>query len=517
MKSGQQPRLEVGMIYYQLFFIVLNTCIFAACQTLIAEDFAGPSFHPLPGMNSETDEQSVSENLSKGPLLFLGAVSCSSSNCHGSFKSTAPLSSLSYTIWQRHDPHAQAYRTLTSERSQRIAEKLKLESPAEKSAVCLNCHAAPQSGYEISESISNETNLEFVSNGVSCEACHGQAVKWLEPHRSYAWNSSLWNVSRKNETGFKQLKSTVIRAETCASCHIGSAGRDVNHDLIAAGHPRLLFEYTSYMDLYAQQAAHWDIARDKKRSDGINSNQAADHALNSWAIGQLVCSSHVQKLLHQRLENSKAVWPELAEYSCYSCHHDLSRSESPAPNWRQAASDPKKGSIARAEFYSLFDRVILESTGLDTDIDSLSKLELLNTQVDQMKPQHRDQMLELSASVSDQLDLRIQQYLSEPKNLVELRKNVLSDLLKQEHLQSIQSWDVATQYFLALSQLQTESFDSQQHSQSLMALQTIRANLAFPTLQLDHPENQQTHLINSPQWDSPHPLLIIRHELKSLR
>ncbi len=504
---------------FQLIIIAFFASLLSAGHFLIAEDFSGPSLNPLPVFHAQPTpaRHDVSENLSQGPLLYLGAVSCSSSNCHGSVKANAPLSSLSYTIWKRQDPHAQAYRTLTSDRSKKIAEKLQLEAPAEKSAICINCHAAPQNIYEVSNSTSNSSNLEFVSNGVSCEACHGQAAKWLEPHRSYAWNSPLWNESRKSKTGFKQLKSTLIRAETCASCHIGSAGRDVNHELIAAGHPRLLFEYTSYMDLYAQQAAHWDIEKDHKRSDGNNSTESADHALNSWAIGQLVCSSQVQKLLHHRSENPNAVWPELAEYSCYSCHHDLSRTESPDPNWRQKAFATITRPFVRSEFYSLFNRAILESAGLKVGHDSMSKLESLNIQVCQMKPQHRDQINELSDSVSNQLDLQIQQYISQTKDLDQLRKNILSNLLNQDRVDSIQSWDVATQYFLALSPLNADLLNSQQKMQSLRALLTIRSNLAFPSFEVDRPGTQQIYLINSPQWNSPVPLLKIQHEIESLQ
>jgi hypothetical protein len=98
---------------------------------------------------------------------------------------------------------------------------------------------------------------------------------------------------------------------------------DMNHDLIAAGHPRLNFEYSSYLAAYPK---HW-----KEKS-----TDRADFEAKSWAIGQLVTARAVLRLMADRAIASKdgfvrippapvAIWPELSEYECFSCHHELTK------------------------------------------------------------------------------------------------------------------------------------------------------------------------------------------------
>ncbi len=45
---------------------------------------------------------------------------------------------------------------------------------------------------------------------------------------------------------------------------------EVDHDLIAAGHPALRFEFATY---FANLPPHWDVARDKKAN---SSDDCAD-------------------------------------------------------------------------------------------------------------------------------------------------------------------------------------------------------------------------------------------------
>ena len=95
----------------------------------------------------------------------------------------------------------------------------------------------------------------------------------------------------------------------------------MNHDLIAAGHPRLNFEYASYMASYPK---HWN----ERTTD------PADFEAKSWVIGQVVTARAVLQLLADRALASQpgavrkapapeAVWPEFSEYECFSCHHGL--------------------------------------------------------------------------------------------------------------------------------------------------------------------------------------------------
>jgi hypothetical protein len=86
--------------------------------------------------------------------------------------------------------------------------------------------------------------------------------------------------------------------------------------LIAAGHPRLNFESTTF---HAQPSyrKHW-----------TESLPQGDFDLRSWVIGQAVNLRSTTALLISRAEKAEAdlpesVWPEYAGYSCTSCHRSL--------------------------------------------------------------------------------------------------------------------------------------------------------------------------------------------------
>src|SRR5437762_7107038 len=78
------------------------------------------------------------------------------------------------------DKHSRSYQALLGDVGERMALILKLGAKAEEAPKCLACHAlnpAPEQrgrAFEISE-------------GVSCENCHGPASAWLGPHTTRAW------------------------------------------------------------------------------------------------------------------------------------------------------------------------------------------------------------------------------------------------------------------------------------------------------------------------------------------
>src|SRR5262249_25445497 len=89
----------------------------------------------------------------------------------------------------------------------------------------------------------------------------------------------------------------------------GIGVRDMNHDMIAAGHPRLNFEFAGY---FAQLPPHWN--------EVVRPRDSAFFA-RAWAIGQLVSAEAALGLLQYRAQ--QPAWPELAEFACYACHHGL--------------------------------------------------------------------------------------------------------------------------------------------------------------------------------------------------
>src|ERR1700676_5588352 len=108
---------------------------------------------------------------------YIGPGSCAATSCHGSVKPVADSRILQteYTTWILKDKHSRAYQALTGDVGERMARILKLGAKAEESPKCLACHAlytAPEQrgrAFEISE-------------GVSCENCHGPAQAWLGQH-----------------------------------------------------------------------------------------------------------------------------------------------------------------------------------------------------------------------------------------------------------------------------------------------------------------------------------------------
>ena len=87
------------------------------------------------------------------------------------------------------------------------------------------------------------------------------------------------------------MKDLGNRARACTDCHVGGDRAEVNHDLIAAGHPALLFENSSFLDRY-RPYQHWSEAEDRRRHPAFE--------VETWAVGQVVSGKAAMKLLAAR-------------------------------------------------------------------------------------------------------------------------------------------------------------------------------------------------------------------------
>src|SRR5262249_2763134 len=100
-----------------------------------------------------------------------------------------------------------------------------------------------------------------------------------------------------------------------------NATKEVNHDLIAAGHPRLNFEMGGYHGIYNK---HWN---DRNYATNPAKNQPADFEARLWLLGQLTAAQAALELTESRAANAnKAIqqpWPGFAECGCSPCHKDL--------------------------------------------------------------------------------------------------------------------------------------------------------------------------------------------------
>jgi hypothetical protein len=240
---------------------------------------------------------------------YVGPGSCSAVACHGGIRArdTTKVLQNEYSTWITSDKHAHAYTALTEPLGKQMAAILKI-GPAEKAQRCLVCHAVsvPQS----------EHAREFdVAEGVSCESCHGPASAWIGPHiQPTAKHADMVRL------GLVDNKDLAKRTERCLTCHLGAPGLNVDHELIAAGHPDLKFELDSYM---AVQPVHWV----EHGPNGAPVDQL--FGVRAWAVGEAV---EVQQSMIRVARHAKAgPWPEFSEMDCMTCHHSLTGPQS----WRQ--------------------------------------------------------------------------------------------------------------------------------------------------------------------------------------
>ena len=268
---------------------------------------------------------------------YVGTLSCSSVSCHGRTEARRGAGSAArneFVTWSHFDPHARAAATIASPAFHEILERLgAVRDGAWNLAVyarCAQCHDPQHESLAPPTATVPRTHLasdNINPRGIGCESCHGPAEKWLAKHFER-------NVTRDDLSalGMVRTKDLATRGGMCAECHVGSASRDMNHDMIAAGHPALRFELVTYHD---QLAKHWDDAGERLATP--------EFTAQLWAAGQLADASATLQLSGARAARAATksaaasadhpaaadtlglvpVWPEFAEYNCLSCHQPL--------------------------------------------------------------------------------------------------------------------------------------------------------------------------------------------------
>ncbi len=364
---------------------------------------------------------------------LLGTNSCAAGSCHGGARLSEGRSFAAYQIWIRKDPHAVAYEVLSNERSSRMMALLyaKADGPpphATKDTRCLNCHVTT----ETTGGIPTLPPPHAVADGVGCESCHGPAKKWLGPHSTFEWKSL--SAETKNSLGFVDTTADLVgRARLCTQCHVGSAGRDVNHDLIAAGHPRLDFEFSAY---HANLPKHWDVnSLQSAEKKDIETDPAFE--AKAWSTGQLVTAQTSLRLLQYRTEEPQP-WPELSEYACFSCHHDLKEK-----SWYQA----KRKSTGRLSWgtwnYGTFQ-------ALTQDVEATRQFESLRHTLEGSIADRRE-VRRLAGDLDSVLDKLIEQESDRDYSRQGLDKLALQMIVKSRQGDlPASSWDQTAQLYLAV-------------------------------------------------------------------
>jgi Cytochrome c554 and c-prime len=460
----------------------------------------------LLGRHSKPPAALTSATVAAAPApmpapVYRGVAGCAGRACHGGPQTgDALFVRKAASHWLAFDKHADAYAVLCTPRSQQMIAKLTDEPnpiPAHRDARCLACHTIPQTVYAAGDAQAvalDEATLALRRDGVGCEACHGSSRGWIDAHQTNAW--AIDRRANYKRQGMTWLSDYLTRAAVCTGCHVGAAAnstehlplRDVNHDLIAAGHPRLSFELVSYQEALPP---HWA--------------EPPSEEMRLWLAGQRRTAEAALDLLQDRA--TRGPWPEFAESDCFACHHDLA-----AKSWRQETPDYSKrrapGSVPW-NYWSVsrpFEALLRQSA----DGDGVKVIEDLRIAMSQPKPD----VQEVRAKAKGGQSLLRTKYntLAAFGDDLHGKLTLASALPDDADAMGLGNlgWDDAVQYYLLLAVLrQTKPAGDER-----MAIDTKLSELGQ---QLSLPRDRETS--NSPQTFRREDVTGqgLRHELDELR
>lgn len=393
---------------------------------------------------------------------YVGAGSCASSACHGS---TDPRGGkgCEYTTWMTDDPHVRAYESLLTERSRAIVKNYRQlkdikDARPEKDALCLKCHSLDATAVLQGERVAH-------ADGLSCERCHGPAEKWLTVHYLNDWATKP--AKEKEALGFRDTKNLAKRAALCIECHVGTPDAQVDHDLYAAGHPRIYFEYSAFL---AVLPPHWRV--------GIERQRHPDLQARTWAMGQVACAEASLNLLAYRAGKDSNPWPEFAEYNCFACHHDLK----PDSRRIQGGYNGRvPGTLPWNDWYiSLPGRVDWNGAPLG-GADWNQTIAALRKEMDRPLP-NRQRVAQQAQAASAQLHERLLQIEKSKPLSVKTLDGWYTKLYDQRQTLGA-DWDSAAQGYLALAALHngiTDLDPARKSAATRDRLRVMAAELQFP-------------------------------------
>ena len=442
---------------------------------------------------STTATASASPDVAAASGERVGATSCSGRGCHGAVAPRGTVGS-EFTTWVVEDPHAQAYQVLFDCRSASIQRNRASSrggdtptTPAFADALCMSCHGVPDpliesEGLDPVDCASWESIGDRIGpSGVDCESCHGNASLWKDIHYEDGWRDR----DPEAAASMVMMRTAEAEAGVCVGCHVGDGiGRQVDHDLIAAGHPRLNFEFASYSD---RMPKHWNVtAADLEReSDELAPRDPA----SDWAIGQMVTLRAAVELAGIRASSPSATpWPEFAEYGCFGCHHAL---VDDGLRYESRAEVP--GMLSWASWMLPTAHLILSD---DSD-PSLATLERLETAMETPSPD-RELIEGLAQDMARQLD----QWVADPDRGA-IDTDWLESLLARARTEEataamlLSNWDAAAQTLLAAracvaaelieSDAMRSGADLAAIEARIEAFEAAKTALAFPAGHRDSP------------------------------
>jgi Cytochrome c554 and c-prime len=390
--------------------------------------------------------------LEAGPYQWLGSGSCASMGCHNANGLKGDKGS-EYTTWIGHDKHARSYEVLSNLKSRAIAKNLGRGKPANEDALCLNCHVHraydeakhhPRFGKE---------------DGVGCESCHGPASGWVSEHYKTSWREL--RTSQKVATGMSDTRSLEGRVRSCVPCHVGAGAMDVNHDLIAAGHPRLAFDFSAY---HALMPHHWPVDHDKRTRP--------DWDAAAWFVGEAITTQAALDLLASRARGG--IWPEFAEYDCYACHHQLQYK-----SWRKERGFPdrKPGNPPWNDWYisPLPYRV---NPGKGDAQQLAQQIAGLKAVMESKIVPDCGEVTKQALAAAKTLEAWVTQF-NKDRYTPEVLATCLMQLAKQEAPTQVGSWDEAAKTYLAVVAIYHAGGAKARRPEVIDALKAIRGVLRF--------------------------------------
>jgi hypothetical protein len=255
--------------------------------------------------------------------------------------------------WLDNDPHSRAFAVLRPELDGKPNETLRRmervfgeRTPGYKAindVACLACHSTDKKqGAAGPREAADFTRDEGTSLGITCAGCHGASQEWQGKHfipgAAAGKLTITWRTlppEQKAAAGMKNLRDPMIKANLCATCHVGNPaeGKVVTHEMYAAGHPPLPpLELVTFMQ---DEPPHWGYPAELPFFEQFAKEKPND----TWKIfryypedREVYLARHMAAgaiaSLKAELELVKSAAAagglvDFARFDCYACHHDL--------------------------------------------------------------------------------------------------------------------------------------------------------------------------------------------------
>lgn len=305
-----------------------------------------------------------------------------------------------HSTWNSDDLHSLAYENIRPRFDDRgeplnLAGRMQIvlarspdrkdkEYRVETAAECLTCHAVDRKPGRIAGPTEKAGERFHTLHGVSCESCHGFAEQWFGPHvQAATWRKTI--PADKSKLGLVDLRDPAIRAEKCASCHVGNTaeGKFVTHEMYAAGHPPLPpFELVTYS---RDQPRHYFTPSENKALKALPKEDAEKYFhfrseetenARAFAIGTVATFEASMRLLADDAEATAKRTGEmldLAHFDCFACHHDLKvPSDRQARGYRGVPGRPIPRSVPTDSIRAVLKHAN-SATNIDAGLDQLAK------------------------------------------------------------------------------------------------------------------------------------------------